>query len=54
MTDHSALKYIKSSRKEPKKGRRARWMMEMQQYDFEIKHRSGKENGNADALSRLT
>jgi hypothetical protein len=28
-------------------------MMELQQYDFEIIHRSGKENKNADAISRL-
>lgn len=35
------------------KGRRARWVMELQQYRFEIIHRSGKENKNADALSRL-
>ena len=34
-------------------GRRARWVMELQQYDFEVVHRSGKENKNADALSRL-
>ena len=27
--------------------------MELQQYDFNIKHRSGKVNANADALSRL-
>jgi thymidylate kinase len=27
--------------------------MELQQYDFEVVHRSGKENKNADALSRL-
>ena len=52
ITDHSALKYIKSS-KPPRKGRRSRWMMELQQYDFEVKHRSGKSNSNADALSRL-
>jgi len=52
ITDHSALKTIKTAHI-PKKGRRARWMMELQQYDFEIKHRSGKENSNADALSRL-
>jgi hypothetical protein len=35
------------------KGRRARWVMELQQYDFEVVHRSGKENKNADALSRM-
>ena len=52
ITDHSALKTLKTS-KIPKTGRRARWMMEIQQYDFEIKHRAGKENGNADALSRI-
>ena len=28
-------------------------MMELQQYDFEIVHRPGKENTNADALSRV-
>jgi hypothetical protein len=28
-------------------------MMELQQYDFEIVHRSGKENKNADVLARL-
>jgi thymidylate kinase len=51
-TDHSALKGLMNA-KIPK-GRRARWLTELQQYDFEIKHRSGKENKNADALSRLT
>jgi hypothetical protein len=34
-------------------GRRARWIMELQQYDFTIKHRPGKQNANADALSRI-
>jgi len=52
ITDHSALKTLKTV-KCPKKGRRARWIMELQQYDFEIKHRPGKQNNNADALSRL-
>jgi len=34
-------------------GRRARWIMELQQYNFVIEHRSEKKNQNADALSRL-
>ncbi|GBC40100.1 1-phosphatidylinositol 4,5-bisphosphate phosphodiesterase-like [Rhizophagus irregularis DAOM 181602=DAOM 197198] len=51
ITDHSALKGLMNA-KIPK-GRRARWVMELQQYNFEVVHRSGKENTNADALSRL-
>ena len=50
-TDHSALKSLTKC-KEPT-GRRARWVMELQQYDFIIEHRPGKENKNADALSRM-
>ena len=38
--------------KEPT-GRLARWSVLLQQYDFEVKHRSGTTNGNADALSRI-
>ena len=33
-------------------GRLARWSLLLQQYDFDIKHRAGTSNGNADALSR--
>src|SRR5215469_4907008 len=36
ITDHIALKWLQTS-KMPK-GRRARWVMELQQYDFSIKH----------------
>jgi len=50
-TDHSALKTLQSA-KVPL-GRRGKWMMELQQYDFTIEHKSGKENTNADALSRI-
>lgn len=31
----------------------ARWLLKLSEYDFTIKHRSGKQNANADALSRL-
>ncbi len=50
-TDHSILKNLQKIT-EPT-GRRARWIMELQQYNFVIKHRSGKKNQNADALLRL-
>src|SRR5947208_12220871 len=51
VTDHSALKYLQTA-KIPT-GRRAKWIMYLQQFEFEIIHRPGKENKNADALSRL-
>ena len=51
VTDHSALKTLKTA-KIPK-GRRARWIMELQQYNFTIEHRPGKANANADALSQI-
>ena len=35
-------------------GRIARWSLLIQQFDFEIIHRVGVANGNADALSRRT
>jgi len=49
-TDHNAVRWLMNI-KEPT-GRLARWALVLQQYDFEIKHRAGKNNGNADALSR--
>ncbi|GBC05726.1 hypothetical protein RclHR1_00640014 [Rhizophagus clarus] len=55
ITDLECLAIIWASLMKDKelKGRRARWMMELQQYNFEIIHRSEKLNTNADALSRL-
>ena len=50
VTDNSALKWLHSV--EPK-GRLARWVMDLQEYNFTIKHRAGSANQNADALSRL-
>ncbi|CAB4041341.1 Hypothetical predicted protein [Paramuricea clavata] len=38
--------------KEPK-GRLARWILALQEYDFEIKHRPDRQHSNADTLSRF-
>ena len=51
-TDHNAVRWLMNI-KEPT-GRLARWALLLQQHDFAIEHRSGKSNGNADALSRRT
>ena len=49
-TDASSLKYLYNL-KNPK-GIMARWLLELQTYDFEVIHKPGKLNGNADKLSR--
>ena len=49
-TDHSALKLL-TSFKEPE-GQVARWLEQLQEYEFEVKHRAGLSHSNADALSR--
>src|SRR5437868_10660893 len=51
ITDHSALKFLQTT--DVPTGKRARWMMYLQQFQFEIVYRPGKENANADALSRI-
>ena len=52
VTDHRPLSwlYIKSL-KEPR-GRIASWILQLEEYEWDIKHRPGKEHTNADALSR--
>jgi hypothetical protein len=50
-TDHSSLTWLLGL-KEPQ-GQLTRWMEELSQYDMVIKHRPGKNNGNADELSRI-
>lgn len=50
ITDHYSLKWL-FNMKEPT-GRIARWALRLQQYDFEIVHRKGKDHLVPDALSR--
>ena len=50
-TDHGSLTWLRNF-KEPE-GQLARWLERLQELDFEIVHRRGKRNTNADALSRL-
>ena len=53
VTDHYALRWLMGIKDQ--NGHLARWsLIEFQSYDFDIKHRPGKSNGNADALSRAT
>ena len=51
ITDHSALKWL-WNQPDPH-GLFARWLMTMQEYEFETIHRKGKKHNNVDALSRI-
>ena len=50
-TDHSALTSLLNT-PQPS-GKLARWGMAIQELDLKIRHRSGRSNSNADALSRV-
>ena len=50
-TDHGSLTWL-SRFKNPER-QLARWLEQLQEYDFEIHHQPGKKHQNADALSRL-
>ena len=49
-TDHSSLRWLMNVKDAT--GRLARWALLLQQYNFDVIHRPGYQNGNADALSR--
>ena len=49
-TDHAALSWLK--RTPDPIGQQARWLEQMEEFDFVVEHRSGKRHGNADAMSR--
>ena len=49
-TDHASLRWLVNF-KEPE-GQLARWLQRLQQYDYVIVHRPGKNHQNADGLSR--
>ena len=50
-TDHKALQWLFSI-KDPE-GQVARWIAQLSELVFEIKHRQGKKHQNADGLSRI-
>ena len=50
VTDNRALKWLHTIQP---KGRIARWIMDLQEFDFSVTHRPGSSNQNTDALSRL-
>jgi transposase InsO family protein len=50
-TDHRALVWLLNTNADG--GRLGRWILRLQEYEVEIKHRPGKKNQNADALSRV-
>ena len=50
-TDHKALTYLMTAKHH--NGRLARWALQLQPYTFTIQYRAGKDNINADILSRM-
>src|SRR6185312_13495489 len=50
ITDHAALKWLRTTKLV---GRRARWIMCLDPYNFTIIHRAGRKHNNADSLFRM-
>lgn len=51
LTDHKSLEYFMTTKRLT--GRQARWAEALSNYYFTIMYRPGKENGKADALTRM-
>ena len=51
VTDHRSLEWLE--RLKDNNARLTRWSLALQPYNFIVQHRPGKDNGNADALSRI-
>lgn len=51
VTDHKPLKWLMSL-KEPS-SRLVRWRLKLEEFDYEVEYKKGKNNTNADALSRI-
>ena len=51
VTDHRPLLWL--IRTKELTGQYARWSLALQEYDFEVSHRAGREHINADVLLRL-
>src|SRR6266545_2713662 len=49
--DHVALETVKTA--DLPRGRRARWLRKLQQYEFTIKHKDGRTIAYTDAMSKL-
>src|ERR1044072_1601369 len=52
ITDHKALETLKKQDL-PLTARRTRWILELEQYNFDIEHRKGKKIAHVDAISRI-
>ena len=51
VTDHAPLKWMSTSK--DTNARVTRWFLALQDYNFKVEHRPGKEMAHADALSRM-
>ena len=51
ITDHAPLTYLRKKDSIPEKVQA--YFLELEQYDYTLEHRPGKQHGNADTLSRI-